>query len=109
MQERPAWLTKRVSIASGLRKNRSAGTQHLSRHINRYLEGRCRCPAALFTVNRRVTGDAWYPAHDAERMPEHFVIDHAFSVMAGELLDRCDVPAVPPADDLAVARTRCGD
>lgn len=34
-------------------------------------------PRALFTVNRWVTGDAWYRASDVERMLDRFVIDHA--------------------------------
>lgn len=35
-------------------------------------------PVALFTVNRWVTGDTWYPAPDVEQMLDCFVIDHAF-------------------------------
>ncbi|MDD2720498.1 MAG: hypothetical protein PHH47_04245 [Gallionella sp.] len=34
-------------------------------------------PTALFTVNRWVTGDAWYPAEQVIAMLERFRIDHA--------------------------------
>lgn len=34
-------------------------------------------PIGLFTVNRWVTGDAWYVAHDVIRMLDRFEIDHA--------------------------------
>lgn len=34
-------------------------------------------PIGLFTVNRWVTGDAWYPAADVIRMLGRFDIDHA--------------------------------
>ena len=34
-------------------------------------------PTSLFTVNRWVTGDAWYRADDVGRMADRFVIDHA--------------------------------
>lgn len=35
-------------------------------------------PIGLFTVNRWVTAEAWYPADQVIRMLDHFVIDHAF-------------------------------
>lgn len=35
-------------------------------------------PTGLFTVNRWVTAEAWYPADQVIRMLDHFVIDHAF-------------------------------
>ncbi len=34
-------------------------------------------PIGLFTVNRWVTGDAWYPARDVIAMLDGFAIDHA--------------------------------
>ena len=34
-------------------------------------------PTGLFTVNRWVTTETWYPADDVIRMLDHFVIDHA--------------------------------
>jgi len=34
-------------------------------------------PIGLFTVNRWVTGDTWYPARSVVRMLERFAIDHA--------------------------------
>ena len=34
-------------------------------------------PTGLFTTNRWVTAEAWYPADQVIRMLEHFVIDHA--------------------------------
>ena len=34
-------------------------------------------PIGLFTVNRWVTGDAWYPAQDVIAMLDGFAIDHA--------------------------------
>lgn len=34
-------------------------------------------PTGLFTVNRWVTGDAWYAAADVIRMLDRFAIDHA--------------------------------
>jgi len=34
-------------------------------------------PVALFTTNRWVTGETWYPAADVQRMLAHFDIDHA--------------------------------
>lgn len=34
-------------------------------------------PIGLFTVNRWVTGDAWYAAHNVIRMLDRFEIDHA--------------------------------
>lgn len=35
-------------------------------------------PTALFTTNRWVTAEAWYPAEQVVRMLDRFVIDHAF-------------------------------
>ncbi len=35
-------------------------------------------PTNLFTVNRWVTAEAWYPAEQVIQMLDHFVIDHAF-------------------------------
>ena len=35
-------------------------------------------PTNLFTVNRWVTAEAWYPAEQVIQMLGHFVIDHAF-------------------------------
>jgi hypothetical protein len=35
-------------------------------------------PAGLFTVNRWVTGETWYPAEQVIRMLDRFVIDHAY-------------------------------
>ncbi|MDD2686075.1 MAG: hypothetical protein PHY62_07945 [Gallionella sp.] len=35
-------------------------------------------PTTLFTTNRWVTAEAWYPAEQVIRMLDHFVIDHAF-------------------------------
>jgi len=35
-------------------------------------------PTNLFTVNRWVTAEAWYPAEQVIRMLDNFVIDHAF-------------------------------
>jgi len=35
-------------------------------------------PTALFTTNRWVTDEAWYPADQVSRMLERFVVDHAF-------------------------------
>ena len=35
-------------------------------------------PIGLFTVNRWVAADAWYPARDVIRMLERFEIDHAY-------------------------------
>jgi hypothetical protein len=35
-------------------------------------------PIALFTVNRWVAGDTWYPARAVEQMLDRFAIDHAF-------------------------------
>lgn len=35
-------------------------------------------PTRLFTVNRWVAGDTWYPAADLARMVDRFVIDHAW-------------------------------
>lgn len=34
-------------------------------------------PTALFTTNRWVTAEAWYPAEQVIQMLDHFVIDHA--------------------------------
>lgn len=35
-------------------------------------------PTGLFTTNRWVTAEAWYPAKEVTRMLDRFVIDHAF-------------------------------
>jgi hypothetical protein len=35
-------------------------------------------PTGLFTTNRWVTAEAWYPAGHVIRMLDHFVIDHAY-------------------------------
>ena len=35
-------------------------------------------PISLFSVNRWVSAEAWYPAEDVIRMLDCFVIDHAF-------------------------------
>lgn len=35
-------------------------------------------PTGLFTTNRWVTAEAWYPADEVILMLDHFVIDHAF-------------------------------
>lgn len=35
-------------------------------------------PIGLFTVNRWVTGDTWYPARDVIAMLDGFAIDHAY-------------------------------
>ena len=35
-------------------------------------------PTGLFTTNRWVTAEAWYPAEQVIQMLDHFVIDHAF-------------------------------
>ena len=35
-------------------------------------------PTHLFTTNRWVTGETWYPAGDVLRMLDRFVIDHAY-------------------------------
>ena len=35
-------------------------------------------PLRLFTTNRWVTGETWYPAPDVIRMAERFEIDHAY-------------------------------
>ena len=35
-------------------------------------------PASLFTTNRWVTAEAWYPAEQVIRMLDRFVVDHAF-------------------------------
>lgn len=35
-------------------------------------------PIGLFTTNRWVTAEAWYPAEHVIQMLDHFVIDHAF-------------------------------
>ena len=35
-------------------------------------------PTGLFTTNRWVTGEAWYPANDVIQMLDHFDIDHAW-------------------------------
>lgn len=35
-------------------------------------------PTTLFTANRWVTAEAWYPAEQVIRMLDRFVIDHAF-------------------------------
>ena len=35
-------------------------------------------PTGLFTINRWVTAEAWYPADQVIRMLDRFVIDHAF-------------------------------
>ncbi|MCZ7566243.1 MAG: hypothetical protein M5U08_22620 [Burkholderiales bacterium] len=35
-------------------------------------------PVGLFTVNRWVTADAWYPASDVIRMLDRFAIEHAY-------------------------------
>ena len=34
-------------------------------------------PTGLFTANRWVTGETWYPARDVQAMLERFAIDHA--------------------------------
>ena len=67
-------------------------------------------PIGLFTVNRWVTGDAWYAAADVIRMLERFDIDHAHpswpaNRWLGAMLRlfRPQIEALVQARDVAVA------
>lgn len=52
------------------------GNSALSHLVGVALDGLGR-PVRLFTTNRWVTGETWYPASDVVRMLDGFVIDHA--------------------------------
>ena len=76
-------------------------------------------PSGLFTVNRWVTGDAWYAAEDVIRMLEFFEVDHANPswpanrwITAMLRLFRPQIEALIRARDAAVAdwmRTHPGE
>ncbi len=53
-----------------------AGDQALS-HLIAISMDRFGTPTGLFTTNRWVTAETWYPAGDVVRMLPHFAIDHA--------------------------------
>ena len=53
-----------------------AGDQALS-HLVAISMDRFGVPTGLFTTNRWVTAETWYPAGDVVRMLPHFAIDHA--------------------------------
>lgn len=53
-----------------------SGDDSLS-HLTGIAMGKKSVPAALFSVNRWVTGETWYPAGDVTRMIGLFEIDHA--------------------------------
>ena len=53
-----------------------AGDQALS-HLVAISMDRFGIPTGLFTTNRWVTAETWYPAGDVVRMLPHFAIDHA--------------------------------
>lgn len=54
-----------------------SGTEALSHLITISMDAYGR-PIGLFAVNRWVTAETWYAAHDVIRMLDHFEIDHAF-------------------------------
>lgn len=54
-----------------------AGDQALS-HLVAISMDRFGTPTGLFTTNRWVTAETWYPADDVVRMLPHFAIDHAY-------------------------------
>jgi hypothetical protein len=64
-----------VADASG--SDWPAGEQALS-HLVAISMDRFGLPTGLFTTNRWVTAETWYPAADVIRMVPHFAIDHAF-------------------------------
>ncbi|MDD7969641.1 DUF6969 family protein [Roseinatronobacter alkalisoli] len=54
-----------------------AGDQALS-HLVALSMDRFGTPTGLFTTNRWVTAETWYPGADVIRMLPHFAIDHAY-------------------------------
>ncbi len=54
-----------------------SGDQALS-HLVAISMDRFGMPTGLFTTNRWVTAETWYPAPDVIRMLPHFVVDHAW-------------------------------
>jgi len=54
-----------------------AGDQALS-HLVAISMDRFGAPTGLFTTNRWVTAETWYPAADVLRMLPHFAVDHAW-------------------------------
>lgn len=70
-------------------------------------------PTGLFTTNRWVTADTWYPASDVIRMLPHFAIDHAAPswptnrwLTAMVVLFRPQIAALVQARDEALAARR---
>jgi len=54
-----------------------AGDQALS-HLVAISMDKFGVPTGLFTTNRWVTAETWYPAQDVVRMLPHFAVDHAW-------------------------------
>lgn len=63
-------------IPEAASRNWPAGDKALS-HLVAISMDKFGTPTGLFTTNRWVTADTWYPAADVIRMLPHFAIDHA--------------------------------
>jgi hypothetical protein len=91
-----------------------AGDQALS-HLVAISMDKFGVPTGLFTTNRWVTAETWYPAPDVIRMLPHFAIDHAFPswptnrwLTAMVRLFRPQIAALVLARDEALAARRAG-
>ncbi len=89
-----------------------AGDQALS-HLIAISMDRFGAPTGLFTTNRWVTAETWYPGADVIRMLPHFAIDHAWPswptnrwLTAMVRLFRPQIEALVHARDTALAARR---
>lgn len=89
-----------------------AGDQALS-HLVAISMDKFGTPTGLFTTNRWVTAETWYPAADVIRMLPHFAVDHAFPswptnrwLTAMVRLFRPQIEALVQARDTALSARR---
>jgi len=89
-----------------------AGDQALS-HLVAISMDKFGAPTGLFTTNRWVTAETWYPGRDVIRMLPHFAIDHAYPswptnrwLTAMVRLFRPQIAALITARDIALAARR---
>jgi hypothetical protein len=89
-----------------------AGDQALS-HLVAISMDKFGAPTGLFTTNRWVTAETWYPASDVIRMLPHFAVDHAWPswptnrwLTAMVRLFRPQIAALVQARDAALAARR---
>ena len=99
-------------VAEAATRDWPAGDKALS-HLVAISRDRFGTPTGLFTTNRWVTAETWYPGPDVIRMLPHFGIDHAWpswpvnrwlTAMVG--LFRPQIEALVTARDAALAAHR---